>query len=102
MVNLLKNASSHNLKELDLQNNFIDYRTCLELSSLAKEQGIRITLLGNRVLDEVLKAVTHGIGEVLVVFGSIFLGLLVSDKPQHYKVCIAIYCTSLNVLYLSS
>lgn len=102
LAKLIRNRSAHTFEEIDIQNNFIDFETCTELDQLARDQHIKLSLSGNRVHDEVINSVTHGIGEIFVVLGSFILALDVSHKPRYYKFACAAYCISLNVLYLSS
>lgn len=103
MVHLLKNTSSgRRLRVLDLQNNFISFEVSRDIAQAAKEQGVEIYLQGNRVLDEVLNAVTHGVGELLVIGCSIWSAVVVFRKPRHYRLSTFAYCASLNVLYLTS
>ncbi|CAE8655317.1 unnamed protein product [Polarella glacialis] len=51
---------------------------------------------------EVLNAVSHGLGLLLAIVGSVFLGIAASEKPYHCKVAVALYCIALNVLYIAS
>merc|ERR1719183_921743 len=100
MLRLLRNASSHRLHELDLQDNFINFGTCRDLTTAALANGVKIWLQGNRVLDEVFNAVTHGIGELLVICGCFLMGGSLRGKPEYVKRATIIYLISLNVLYL--
>mmetsp|Transcript_17191 Transcript_17191/g.36913 ORF Transcript_17191/g.36913 Transcript_17191/m.36913 type:complete len:299 (-) Transcript_17191:94-990(-) len=116
-----KGAPPHRLRELDLRNNFLTYHFCTEATHLASHIGVKDNLVlrleGNLVLDEVLNAVSHAIGTVLVIIGSIFLALAVAIVPQEqpfplahglvvnraaYVASTTIYSISLFVLYLSS
>lgn len=102
MLKLLWNSNAHRLEELDLRNNVISFGTCRDLQAAADSRGILVDLSGNRVLDEVLNAVTHGIGELLVLFGCFVAYGATRHKPQHVKRSTAVYLMSLNVLYLAS
>jgi len=93
---------AHSLSTLDLQNNFIKYAECHSLYKHAEEQGIELLLQGNRVMDEVLNAVTHGSGFVLSVLGSVYMFWAVEEKPSYYLHGVIPYCLSMNVLFLSS
>lgn len=91
---------SHRLKKLDLQNNFISYSQCHKL--WAKAEGIDIDLQGNRVRDEVMNAVTHGMGAVAAIVGTVFMARACVGKPTYYTVAVVPYCASLVTLFLSS
>lgn len=96
------NEEHDSLSTLDLQNNFIPFGTCEIIRKRAEARGISVLLTGNRVLDEVLNAVSHGIGVIFAIVAAVFLGIAVSEKPRHYKVSVVPYCMSLIVLYLAS
>ena len=68
------------LEELDLSNNLLSFHTCTQLQ-LVKPERLTLVLKGNRVLDEVLNATSHAIGTVLVIIGSVFLGIAVAELP---------------------
>lgn len=103
VIDLISNGRfAHNLKKIDLQNNFIGYHRSRELEVLCLEQGIDIDLNGNRVVDEILNAITHGIGFVLCLIGSVCIGVEIHDKPNYYSLGVFPYCVSINVLFLSS
>ncbi|CAE8710469.1 unnamed protein product, partial [Polarella glacialis] len=92
----------HGLEHLDLENNFISFHTCQCLQQASRGQKLQLQLVGNQVLDEVLNAVSHGLGLLLAIVGSVFLGIAASEKPYHCKVAVALYCIALNVLYIAS
>lgn len=99
MLDLIRNTS---LRTVDLQNNIIEYVTCQAILAVAGEVAIDVDLDGNQVFDEVINAVTHGIGVVLGIAGMVLLLNKVKNKPSHYKCSIAIYSTSATMLYLFS
>jgi len=99
---LQQGALGARLAELDLQNNFLGFQMCEALERAAKEEEITVLLAGNRVLDEVLNAATHGIGTALAVAGIVRLSQQVQGKPARYKLSVISYGVALNVLYLSS
>lgn len=90
------------LKEVDLQNNNMGAPTCTRLAKLAEPLGIVLNLSGNRVIDEVLNAVTHGLGEVAAIVGTVFLGLRIRFKPSYQRAPSIMYCIALNTLYVAS
>mmetsp|Transcript_82999 Transcript_82999/g.130928 ORF Transcript_82999/g.130928 Transcript_82999/m.130928 type:complete len:504 (-) Transcript_82999:131-1642(-) len=101
-VRLLQNSSKLRLELLDLQNNYISYEICNNLTAASKGAGIPVLLQGNRVYDEVLNAVTHGIGVFLVVIGCVRMYAATRQKPAYIKNATFVYSLSLFVLYLSS
>ena len=66
---------------------------------------LQLDMEGNLVLQEVMNSVTHGLGIVLAVIGSIIMMNRVlqdhSSSPRHFYSC-TIYSISLVVLYTSS
>ncbi|CAK0803016.1 unnamed protein product [Prorocentrum cordatum] len=99
VLDLLRNSS---LKTVDLQNNIIEFVTCQGIFEVADEKTIEVNLDGNRVLDEVFNAVTHGCGVCLGITGMVLLLLKVRSKPDYYKCSVTIYCVSATLLYLFS
>lgn len=101
------------LETLDLSNNFLSFDACTRLQ-LVTPPHLDLVLKGNRVLDEVLNAVSHAIGTILVILGAIFLAIKVGQTPlpaeyngvaiyrSTYVASTTIYSSSLFVLYLSS
>jgi hemolysin III len=72
---------------------------------------ITVDLHGNAVAEEVMNAVTHGLGFVLCIVGTVFMGLKTIERgatepgglaPVNHRWCVSIYCISLCVLYISS
>jgi hemolysin III len=102
-VELLQSGmESTPLKILDMQSNLLGYQMCHTLYKLAAEQGIDVCLDGNRVFDEVLNAVTHGIGFVLSIHGNVFMGSEIRDKPEYYAYGLVPFCIAMIALFLSS
>jgi channel protein, hemolysin III family len=53
--------------------------------------------------EEIANAVTHGIGEILSIVGSIFIILKSIKTSSNYAITgVLVYCISLNILYLGS
>jgi len=110
----------HSLTYLDLSNNVIPFQTCCSLEtsagvvmtadglvakpSLAVKSStpIKLNTDGNRVFDEVLNAVSHGIAFILAIVGSVFLGIAVEGRSTHYQWSVTLYLISLCVLFLAS
>jgi len=92
----------HGLEHLDLQNNWLSFEVCEEIKRAAAGQTIQIKLEGNTILDEVLNAVSHGLGLLLAIVGTVFLAQVVRDKAFHYKVSVTLYSVALHVLYMAS
>ena len=94
--------------QLNLCNNAIGFHACMELEKLAndvREAGkeLDIELEGNKGVDEVLNAVSHGVGVVLSIIGTVLLAMRVSDYPDwRASAAVAAYSCSLITLYLSS
>lgn len=97
---VLKRAGG--LEELDLQNNLISYGVCRRLEQAVEGRSTKLLLLGNRVLDEVMNAVSHFFGLILSIIGTVFLGIAVQDKPTSAKVAVVVYCIALHVQFLAS
>ena len=102
------------LETLDLSLNMVSFDMCQELQ-LVRPAELKLVLKGNRVLDEVLNASSHCVGVILVILGTVFLGISVADKPElslgpdgavlsnsGYVASISIYLISLFCLYLAS
>lgn len=106
LVRLLQShGDANNLQAIDLQNNYIGFHTCADLSmaALAHPGGnVTLELMGNSVLDEVFNSVSHGFGEILSIIGTVFLMRKVHRGPAYERWSMAVYCASLNVLYLCS
>lgn len=96
--------SVHGLEHLDIQNNVIGHMSCKNIRRAVQDQGdhLKLYMHGNRVLDEVLNATSHGIGIVLSIVGTVFLAMAAAPMPSHYCWAIVPYCISLTVLYSAS
>lgn len=90
------------LRELDLSRNNIGFEACEVVEAAARLGNIQVLLDGNRVLDESLNAVTHGVGVALAIVGSVFLGLEVRGKSARHIISAVLYSVSLCMLYLAS
>jgi len=92
----------HRLRELDLQNNAIGFVAYEAIEQAGKAQGVQVLLAGNRVLDEALNAVTHGVGFALAILGAVFLGIAVHRKSARHRGAATLYSIALCMLYLAS
>merc|ERR1712126_79271 len=99
---LQQGVEVHGLRELDLENNWMTYGACQCVQHACSGQMIKVSLVGNKVLDEVLNAVSHGLGLVLAIVGTVFMGLAVRNKPPHYVAAMVLYSFSLHALYIAS
>lgn len=102
---LRSHGDATNLQAIDLQNNYIGFHTCVDLAkaALAHPGGkVTLDLMGNSVLDEIFNAVSHGLGLVLSIIGTVLLMRKVRGGPQYERWSMAVYCASLDVLYLCS
>lgn len=53
--------------------------------------------------EEIANAITHGIGVILSIVGSVFLILIALKTSSNYAITgVCVYCTSLIILYLGS
>jgi len=68
----------------------------------ASAHSLHVDLEANLVFQEVMNCITHGLGIILAIIGSILLSTQVNDKPTHYINSCAIYSTSLIVLFSCS
>jgi len=68
----------------------------------ATAHSLHVDLEANLVFQEVMNCITHGLGIILAIIGSILLSASVKDKPSHYINSCAIYSTSLIVLFSCS
>jgi len=68
----------------------------------ATAHSLHVDLEANLVFQEVMNCITHGLGIILAIIGSILLSSSVKDKPAHYINSCAIYSTSLIVLFTCS
>eukprot|EP00931_Biecheleriopsis_adriatica_P057465 TRINITY_DN34089_c0_g1_i1.p1 TRINITY_DN34089_c0_g1~~TRINITY_DN34089_c0_g1_i1.p1 ORF type:complete len:467 (+),score=98.52 TRINITY_DN34089_c0_g1_i1:32-1432(+) len=100
VVHLLRGETK--LEKMDLQNNYIGFHTCMDISKAALARKVIVELMGNEVLDEVFNSVSHGFGEMLAVIGTVVLMRKVRGGPAYERWSMAAYCASLNILYLCS
>lgn len=97
------NEDAHGLVTLELRNNSIGYHTTKRLELAAKgKKRVQVILAGNKVVDEVSNAVSHGVGLMLAIVGSVFLGLAVRGQKSGNIFAVSLYCLSLIVLYAAS
>lgn len=109
----------HGLVLLDLSNNLIPMQVCVALESVVgmkmtpeglqsispkpgEDEHTVINTDGNRVFDEVLNAVSHGVAFLASIVGAVFLGMAVQSKPAVYKWSVTLYLISLVTLFLAS
>ena len=96
------------LKEVDLSVNRFGYFGCMLIDKALLEKReksdctIVVDLEGNLVFQEVMNCVTHGLGIILVIFGTSSMTNRVAHKSLTHNVSCAIYSLSLLVLYTSS
>lgn len=92
------------LREVDVRNNHLGYDAvcCLQSACAGREPAVELSADGNFVFEEVLNSVTHGVGALLAIFGSILMASHVQDKSVVHKWGTGIYCASLLILYTSS
>lgn len=102
LAELLSTNGAASLRYVDAQNNNIAASICNKILSATQGKNISVELSGNRVIDEILNAVTHGLGEVAAIIGSVFLCLRVSTRPTYFRTPTILYCISLNTLYMAS
>jgi len=102
VAGLLQNATTLSMRNLETQNNFISFEMCTELTGLAAERGVDLNLNGNRVFDEVMNAVSHGVGLALAIIGTVLLIVKVRDREMYVKRSVGLYCSSLIAMYLCS
>jgi len=113
---LLTNKSTA-LTTLDLSLNAMGYRGMKAVDgALARRTAhgldvMEVDLHGNNLNAEIGNAVTHGIGFIFCILGSIFMGMHTAARglqepngltPIRHTLCISVYCVSLCVLYISS
>mmetsp|Transcript_13874 Transcript_13874/g.41232 ORF Transcript_13874/g.41232 Transcript_13874/m.41232 type:complete len:472 (-) Transcript_13874:187-1602(-) len=97
---------------MDLTNNSIGFHACNELEKSAaayrkahhmSHEEFLILLDGNKGIDEILNAVSHGLGTILSIIGTVFLSMKISPHPDWLAhVACTLYSASLIILYLSS
>lgn len=97
------------LVDLDVSRNALGYRSIRALQHKCSHRksgccAIRVNVAGNYVFEEILNSLTHAIGFVLSLIGTILLMSEASGPEKtlyHFWGCL-IFSTSLMVLYLSS
>jgi len=96
------------LREVDVSANRIGFAgiRCLELSMESRRRRglhrIKFDLEGNLVFQEVMNSVTHGLGILLIIVGTIMLSARAAERSRRHVVSCAVYSASLLVLYTSS
>jgi len=96
------------LNEVDMALNGIGYSGCsliqhgLMMRAEKKLGKIELDLDGNLIFQEVMNSVTHGLGIILCLIGTILLYFRVKNKSTNHIFCCSIYSISLLVLYTSS
>jgi len=91
------------LERINVRNNYISFEVCMKLSRISKKSGVRINLAGNQMLDEIFNALSHGMGWVLAVVGTIMAAWKMGcDQPPFVLWSMAAYCASLNILFSAS
>lgn len=97
------------LKEVDLSVNRFGYFGCKLIEKAlidSLENGdcrsLEVDLEGNLVFQEVMNSVTHGLGIILVILGTLSMTNRVAHKSLTHNVSCAIYSLSLLTLYVSS
>ena len=99
------------LREIDLSANYIGHYGCERVEQALKklnqnivrtEDLLTVDLEGNLVFQEVMSAVTHGLGVLLAFVGSFAMSQRVADKSHLHVVSCGVYSASLVVLYTSS
>lgn len=102
------------LREVDLSANYIGHVGCemLERAILQRNKAMANSddattlttcdLEGNLVFQEVMNAITHGLGVLLAFWGSFLMSRRVANKSPRAVYSCAVYSTSLIVLYTSS
>lgn len=102
----LKKALEANLslKNLDLSRNALGFNSINSLLCSCRSDII-VKTNGNFVFEEVLNAVSHGIGFLVSLLGSVLMMSVVSDKSRYPELCFwacALYSYSLMFLFLFS
>ena len=92
------------LKKVDLRLNLIGYSGCKAIERALKNHpnDLDVDLDGNLVFQEVMNSVTHGLGVLLCVMGSILLMGRVKHASFNHKWSCCVYSISLLALYASS
>ena len=108
---LSANPHDCGLRLVDLSANYIGNMGCQVLERAVMKRNtnassvataLAVDLEGNLVFQEVMNAVTHGLGVLLAFAGSFLMSRRVADKSSRHVMSCAVYNTSLIVLYMSS
>eukprot|EP01098_Paradermamoeba_levis_P010133 TRINITY_DN423_c0_g1_i2.p1 TRINITY_DN423_c0_g1~~TRINITY_DN423_c0_g1_i2.p1 ORF type:complete len:334 (+),score=76.10 TRINITY_DN423_c0_g1_i2:133-1134(+) len=98
--------SNHpSLESVDVSNNHIGFPGVTAISNAIKKGNNKIgsaNLDVNFVMEEIVNAITHGIGALFSVIGSIILLYQANNKSIFHWIGSIIFCTSMTLLYLSS
>jgi len=99
---LREGAPAHGLKSIDFCNNSIGTNLSTVIEAASLEQDFEVVLYGNRVFDEILNAVTHGLGFAFAILGTVLLFLACRGKPAYWVHGVLPYSASLIFLFMSS
>lgn len=104
---LIVSSSETGLEEVDLSANYAGFKGCLAIEKALVKRGkdlssLAVDIEGNLVLQQIMNAVTHGLGVLLAFLGSWLLSHRVRDMSHIHKISCAVYSTSLVILYMSS
>mmetsp|Transcript_1147 Transcript_1147/g.1764 ORF Transcript_1147/g.1764 Transcript_1147/m.1764 type:complete len:419 (-) Transcript_1147:58-1314(-) len=92
------------LIKLDLTNDQLGFTAVQKIRRCGCEQELQVVDAGNNVFEEVMNAVTHGVGTLFSIIGSAVLMSHAAAPGQPattFWACL-IYCASLVILFLSS
>jgi hemolysin III len=95
------------LQFVDLSANTIGFRGCLVIEQALANRGeedrcLEVDLEGNHVFQEIMNGVTHGLGIVLAIMGSILLMRKAHGRSMVHVLASLVYSVSLLLLYTSS
>eukprot|EP00667_Euglena_gracilis_P005803 EG_transcript_5846 len=74
----------------------------LEYREGASLPSIKVDVEGNLVFPEVMNSVTHGLGMVFCIVGTVLLSLATAGKSSRHVAACALYSTTLCLLFTSS
>lgn len=111
-------AEEVGLREVDFSANRIGFLGCYAIEEALKERvgeensekvdnmvttpPMMVDVDGNMIFQEVMNCITHGLGMILGIVGTCFLGKQIAGQPSHWIASCAIYSTSVIILYTSS